>query len=257
MESRRLINRLGKLYPKHCAEAYDHPGRQIGRLKTETRRVLVALDFDQTIFETAKLFQPDLIITHHPFIFGTPAAVFKKDPGRRLLAERVASEIGCPIYSYHTNFDAAPGGMNDIFAAKLGLVDIYAPADEPAMRIGNLPEAMDIRVFVDFVLDRSEAGYGGLINCGTKTIRKVALVAGGGAAMYRAALSEGADIYLSGDCPHHIRRDIVVDDFNYLDLPHEIERMFIPHLKKVLLSIDPKLDILEVDHEQEAEYILH
>lgn len=256
MESRRLISRLGRLYPPRLAESYDHPGRQVGRLKKETKRVLVALDFDEEVLAIARSFRPDLIVTHHPFIFGTPGAVFRRDPTKRELAGRVESELGCPIYSYHTNFDAAPGGMNDIFAVRLGLVGVFVPDFEPAMRVGDLPEPMEFTAFARWLMGKSGAGYAGLVQSGSPAVRRVALVAGGGAGMFRSAIAAGADVYVSGDCPHHVRREIVAAHFNYVDLPHEIERMFVPHLKKVLLALDPSLEVLEVDHEEEARYLL-
>ena len=58
-----------------------------------------------------------------------------------------------------------------------------------------------------------------------------------------------ADIYISGDAPHHIRRSVIQHKFNYLDLPHEIEKIFMPRMKEILLEYDPTLNIIIVDHE--------
>lgn len=64
------------------------------------------------------------------------------------------------------------------------------------------------------------------------------------------AKKEECDIYISGDAPHHVRRDIVNAKFNYLDLPHEIEKIFMPKMEKYLLSIDKDLIIQSFDHER-------
>ena len=37
---------------------------------------------------------------------------------------------------------------------------------------------------------------------------------------------------------------------NYLDLPHEIEKIFMPQMKKLLLEMDDSLEIIIVDHEK-------
>ncbi len=38
--------------------------------------------------------------------------------------------------------------------------------------------------------------------------------------------------------------------FNYLDMPHEIEKIFMPTMKEILLVFDPTLEIKVVDHEK-------
>ena len=38
--------------------------------------------------------------------------------------------------------------------------------------------------------------------------------------------------------------------WNYLDLPHEIEKIFMPTMKKLLLEIDDSFDITIIDHEE-------
>ena len=64
------------------------------------------------------------------------------------------------------------------------------------------------------------------------------------------ARDEGCDIFISGDAPHYVRREIVNAKYNYLDMPHEIEKVFMPAMKEILLNIDPTLEIMTVDHEK-------
>ena len=68
-------------------------------------------------------------------------------------------------------------------------------------------------------------------------------------------MDEGYDIFITGDTPHHIRRDVLAQHYNYLDVAHEVEKIFIPQMKKILLSIDPSLEVIEVDHEDLPELI--
>ena len=79
---------------------------------------------------------------------------------------------------------------------------------------------------------------------------RIGIVGGGGSRDWVVARDEGCDIYISGDAPHHVRRSIVNEKLNYLDLPHEVEKIFMPTMKKILLSLDPTLEILMVDHEE-------
>jgi putative NIF3 family GTP cyclohydrolase 1 type 2 len=75
-------------------------------------------------------------------------------------------------------------------------------------------------------------------------IRSVALIGGGGAKYYATAQAEGFDIFLSGDSAHHVRRGIVNAHYNYLEIAHEVETIFIPTMKKYLLQLDPTLQLL-------------
>jgi putative NIF3 family GTP cyclohydrolase 1 type 2 len=62
--------------------------------------------------------------------------------------------------------------------------------------------------------------------------------------------------FISGDAPHHVRRDIVLREYNYLDLPHEIERIFISQMGKILKEIDADLEVIAINHEETPEVII-
>ena len=250
MKTKQMLRRLADRFPKRYAKYYhDHVGLMTGKLPEEVRKIVLCLDFDQEVFSLIKENKPDLIITHHPFIYGTKYRVFKFDKQKEELCNAIDA-LGVPVYSMHTNFDAGRDGMNDALSEALTLRMVYCPEKEPCMRIGELQEAMPIEDFAKFVKEKLDVDYGLLIACGNKMIKKVGIIGGGGSRDWPIAKDEGCDIYISGDAPHHVRRDIVNGNFNYLDLPHEIERIFMPQMKKILLSIDSELEILMVDHEK-------
>ena len=89
-----------------------------------------------------------------------------------------------------------------------------------------------------------------LIANGKPVVESAAIIGGGGSRDWRVAKEAGFDIYISGDTPHHVRRDIILNNYNYLDMPHEIEKIFIPQMKKILLELDDSLEILTIDHEK-------
>jgi dinuclear metal center YbgI/SA1388 family protein len=254
MNTQSLMVRLGKLFPQRYAEPYDHPGLQMNRLKKETGKILLSLDFDDQVYPVAEKERPDLIITHHPFIFGTLHAVLDSDPVKEALYRKMQA-LGIPIVSYHTNFDFAPGGMNDAVAEALDLSDVKPLVGAPGARGGKLKKPMEVHEFAKYAMERLNVGYGLLIAEGKKTVSSVAFIAGGGWRENSIAQDEGYDIYISGDIPHHARREIVLRHYDYLDLPHEIERIFMPQMKKTLLRIDPSLTIITVDHEKLPEVV--
>ena len=249
MEMNVILRRIAKDFPKRLKAPYDRVGLMTGKKLETVQKIFLSLDLDWEVLPLVKEFKPDVIITHHPFIFGTRARVLKHDESKRLLVEEI-DKLGIPVYSFHTNFDTGRGGMNDALANALGLKNIYVPMKEPMMRIGELETPLEAVEFAKFAKTVFHVDYALLINRGAKNIKKVGIIGGGGSRSWRIAMDEGCDIYISGDAPHYVRRDVVNAGYNYLDMPHEIEKIFMPTMKKILLSYDPTLEILAVDHEK-------
>ena len=245
-----MLNKLAKRFPKRIAkDNHDHVGLMTGVLPNEVHKILLCLDMDWELLPQVKEIKPDMVISHHPFIFGTKYQVFKRDLRKKELSD-IMDSMNIPVYSFHTNFDTGKDGMNDALAEALDLENIYAPMKNPMMRIGELKEAMDVEEFAKFAKARFNIGYGLLVDKGPRMIKKVGIIGGGGSRSWALAKLEGCDIYISGDAPHYVRRDVVNEEYNYLDFPHEIEKIFMPRMKKLLLEMDPTLEIIEVDHEK-------
>lgn len=251
-----LLNKLAKRFPKRIAKKHhDFVGLMTGKKPEQVHKIFLCLDLDYEILPKVKEEKPDMIITHHPFIYGTKYRVFKYSLLKKALCEEI-DRLGIPVYSFHTNFDEGRGGMNDSLAERLGLINIYAPEKEPMMRIGELKEEMDVMAFAKFAKDRFNVDYSLLVNNGSNKIKKVGVIGGAGSRMFVTAKEEGCDIFISGDAPHHIRREIVNQNYNYLDMPHEIEKIFMEAMKKHLLAIDPTLEIIAIDHEKLPKVII-
>ncbi|MGM9873630.1 MAG: Nif3-like dinuclear metal center hexameric protein [Bacilli bacterium] len=253
MKTKLLLRKLANYFPKRYAKANnDFVGIMVPKLKEETNSILLCLDFDNEVLSMIENnhLNPDLIITHHPFLFGKKSQILKHDENKKRLYDALISK-NIPLYSMHTNFDTGKNGMNDALANALELHDIYSPEDQIMMRIGELKEEMNVEDFVNYALDKLNISYGLLINEGPDKIKTVAIIGGGGSRDYVSAKKHNADIYISGDAPHHVRRAMIEDRINYLDLPHEIEKIFMQQMKKILSNIDPTLKIIIIDHEKE------
>lgn len=255
MKTRTLIRSLFKMFPKALAKKHhDYVGQMHKGLKEETQRIVLCLDCTTKVIENAHEVNADLIISHHPFIYGSVNKVLKSDPIRRYQYD-LLDQYQIPVYSFHTNFDEGKGGMNDALATALELINIKPLIEEPMARIGELKTPMNIKDFAVFAKNKLNVDYGLLINEGVDTIKKVAILGGGGSGYFMCSKNEGADIYISGDAPHHVRRGMVDHKINYLDLPHEIEKIFMPTMKEILLKLDQNLIIDFVDDQKLPEVI--
>lgn len=106
---------IDRIAPFSLAEDWDNVGLLIGSPANRIGRALVALDATGGVIEQAMRMGANLIVTHHPVIFEPP----KRIPGESILYRLIAA--GIAVISAHTNWDIAPGGVNDVLAAMLEL----------------------------------------------------------------------------------------------------------------------------------------
>ncbi|GAB6933902.1 Nif3-like dinuclear metal center hexameric protein [Calditerricola satsumensis] len=116
-----VIQFLEAFAPKHLAVPDDRIGLQVGTLEKPVRRVMIALDVLEPVVDEAIAKGVDLIIAHHAPIFRPLTALRTDLPQGRLLAKLIRHDIA--VYVAHTNLDVAPGGINDLMAERLGLLD--------------------------------------------------------------------------------------------------------------------------------------
>ena len=255
MNTKSLLNKLGKRFPKKYAKMnHDFVGLMTGKLPEEIHKIVLCLDCDWEIFDKIKEEKPDLALTHHPLVYGLRSRVFKRDPSKKELCDALDA-INVPVYSMHTNFDTGLGGMNDALAEALHLKNVKVIEENIMMRGGELESPMSAEEFAKLANKAFNVHYSLLINKGKKEIRSVAIIGGGGSGNWPIAKDNDYDIYVSGDAPHHVRRDIVNAKYNYLDMPHEIEKIFMPTIKKLIHELDESIEIVVIDHEVEPTVI--
>lgn len=107
--------------PKRFAMDGDPIGLHIGQLNRPVDKVLVTLDVNEEVIDEAIRQGANLIIAHHPPIFRPLKNVLTDTPQGRVIEKCIKNDIA--VYAAHTNLDVAPGGVNDMLAEKLGLLE--------------------------------------------------------------------------------------------------------------------------------------
>jgi dinuclear metal center YbgI/SA1388 family protein len=132
---REIIAYLEELAPRSLQESYDNTGLQVGDPQMEVSGVLVALDVSEGVLLEAEKLGFNLVLSHHPVIFGGLKSITGKNASERIV--KMAIQKNMAIYSGHTNFDAISGGVNTALAQRLGLVDqrILAPLSESLRKV--------------------------------------------------------------------------------------------------------------------------
>src|SRR5690606_5593625 len=123
---------LERLAPLGWAYSWDRPGLRIGDPEAKVTRVLVALTATREVFNRARDARAELVVLHHPPLWRPLETLRTDDPDTRLFLDFAQAGIAC--YASHTNLDVAPGGLNHLLAAKLGLTGLQPliPAEHAA-----------------------------------------------------------------------------------------------------------------------------
>ena len=220
-----IYNALFTFAPASMKMSWDNVGLLCGHMDREVRKVLVALDCSTAVIEEAKMWGAQLIVTHHPLIFGEIKAVNDQTPlGRSLLT---LIESGIAAINLHTNLDVAPGGVNDILAARLGLSDVTVldPMGQNAegrdyglIHTGYVNQT-ELPAFASFV--KSALHCPGLrYASGGKPVHHVA-VGGGSCGDFTEQLQKsGCDTFVTADVKYHEFLDAEALGINLIDAGH-------------------------------------
>ena len=166
----------------------------------EVKSVLIALDITEAVVDCAVADGCDVLISHHPLLFRGVKHMTVDDPVARRTIK--LCRAGIAAFSFHTRLDAMEGGVNDVLADLLDLMNVIPFGDEGIGRVGTLAEPMSAEAFAATVAERLGVPSVTLADAG-KPIRRVAVLGGSGGDDVTAALATGADAYVTGEAPHH------------------------------------------------------
>ena len=150
---RDFFEYINSIAPIDTQESWDNSGFLVGNGEKEVTKVLVALDATENVLNEAAEKGAELIITHHPVIFG---ALKEFHPENIAF---LATEKEIAIISEHTCLDIADGGVNDCLAAALELENVVKVDDgEGLMRMGELEGSLSCEDFVKYVAEKLSVG---------------------------------------------------------------------------------------------------
>ncbi len=194
--------------PLRLKEDWDNPGLQVGDREMAVTGVLLCLDVTEEILQEARKRDCNMIVSHHPLIFGGLKRLTGANPTERIVAGALRDNIA--IYSAHTNLDSAFEGVSYEMAHMLGLKECRPLErsvngdDTQGLGITGIVSPTPKLEFLRKVKDtfevkdlRYSAQTPGIV------VRKVALCGGSGGSLIKAALAVGADVYICGDLKYH------------------------------------------------------
>lgn len=238
-----IFEYLNKLAPVSLKMDFDNVGLLVGDAAQSVSKCLVSLDITDEVIDEAACFGADLIVSHHPIIFGAVKSVTADDLVGRKIIELVRNNISA--ICMHTNLDIAEGGVNDALMAAL---EIYPQRWlEPCGinehgnavgcgRIGMLDHPMQFESFLKLCKTALKAN-GLRYHYAGRPVKKLAVMGGAGGSSLMDAVSAGCDTYVTSDIKYNSFLDAKELGINLIDADHFCtENVIVPVLADKLAA---------------------
>lgn len=203
-----LRNAVELLWPVAEAQDWDRVGLVTGRDDLPLRRVILAVDAVRSTVDEALGWDADALLTHHPLLLRGVHTVAEDTAKGALLSSLIRGN--CALLAAHTNADAPEGGVSDVLAERLGLVEAepLEPGVDPTSgigRVGRLVEPLPLREFAARIASVLPQTVSGVRVSGSpeRPISLVALCGGAGDSLLDHPLVRSADVYVTSDLRHH------------------------------------------------------
>ena len=220
MTVRDITSVIEDFAPLSIQEGWDNSGLVIGSPEQEVHGVLIGFDCTPELIDEAVSCGADLVVTHHPLIFGGVKRISPDDPTGLAIIKAVSA--GIAVYAAHTTADKVLAGVSGAMARRLHLEDIKVLDEEGdgigLGAVGNLPGPMSSGEFIDYV--KSCFGLS-VARCSRPLdipVSRVAMCGGSGSSLIGKAVESGAQAYICGDISYH--HFFTPKDFMLIDIGH-------------------------------------
>ena len=245
MKIKEVLQFLESKFPLQWQEDFDNSGMQCGDKEQEITGAVVCFEFSDAVLEEAIQLNANLIVAHHPLIFGGGLKKIEPtDRVGRMVCKAIENRL--VLYSMHTNVDSGVGGGNDAFAQKLKLQNAFVLDPKTVEgeynglvglgKVGELPQTMSVTDFVAYVKDclgLQVVKYAGDIH---RPVKTVAVCGGAGSSLIRQAMRAGADAYVTGDVRYHDffipDNQMLILDVGHFEGEHFIKDILYAELKE-------------------------
>ena len=231
---------------------FDNAGFLVGRGDSEVTKVLVALDITLPVVREAEAAGAQLIVSHHPVIFGSVRRLTDESPEGEVLLSLAEKKIAA--ICAHTNLDVAVDGVNDALAKAIGLqtIRVLQPESIPDRkgrvyglgRVGELPEAVTAVELARVVKEKLGAA-GVRLTDGGRPVKRVAVGGGACGECLKDAFRAGCDLLVTADVKYHTFLEAKARGISLMDAGHyATEQVVLPGLAQRLSAEHPEVEVL-------------
>ena len=237
-----VIEYLHSIAPNHYQESYDNSGLLVGNANAEVKGILVSLDVTEAVIDEAISLDANVIVSHHPIIFGGLKRIVGRNYVERIVAKAIKNDIN--LFAIHTNLDNVyQHGVNTHIASRLGLTDVHILKPNLGLEdnktvgagvIGELASQMDEMAFLEQLKLTMKVSIVKYTALRSRPIKRVAICGGSGRFLLNDAIAQEADIFISSDFKYH----------EFFDADNQIVIADIGHFESEQFTIDMLYEIL-------------
>lgn len=238
------------LSDEYCAKfgGYDNSGLLIDGGTTDVDSVLFSLDFSLRAVQEAAKQGYNLIVTHHPAIYGGIENILvKNDVRSQLIARCLRGKIA--VYSAHLNLDVAPEGIDYHLMKGLGGSEctlMHSLSDGCGYGRAYGVESKKLGKVAEDA--KKTFGTKRIITYGdeNKDVKKIASFCGAGCddESVAFAIANGVDLFVSSDLKHHHIAELVGRGIGVMQLTHYAAENY--GFKKFAVKIKKKIGVNSV-----------
>jgi len=203
----RVTAALESIAPLSLAAEWDAVGLLVGPRRPDISRVMTCLSLTAETAAEAVRERADLVVTHHPLPFRPVSRITDESPVGRVLLDLAGAGIG--VWSSHTAWDSAAGGINDQLAALLGLERV-APLEPSPLhplaglgRAGTAPAGWSVGRLARHAVDRLAAGGVQVSGDAARPAGRVGIICGSGGDAVARVIAAGCETFLTGEIRLH------------------------------------------------------
>jgi dinuclear metal center YbgI/SA1388 family protein len=162
---REIIQYLEQIAPPAYQESYDNSGLLVGNPAMTVTGILCSLDCVESVIDEAIAKNCNVVVAHHPIIFGGLKRLTGKNYVERTVIKAIKNDIA--IYAIHTNLDHVLNGVNAKIAEKIGLQNlrILAPKKQLLKKLTTFVPTSDTEKLLNALSAAGAGNIGNYTNC--------------------------------------------------------------------------------------------
>jgi len=160
-----IIQELERWAPRSWQESYDNAGLITGDAAWDCTGVLCCLDATEAVIEEAIQRGCNLVVAHHPIVFGGIKRIDPQHYVGRALIRSIRHDVA--IYAIHTNLDNLLEGVNGTMADRLGLLNrsVLMPKSQQLKKLNTYVPTAHVDAVANALFDAGAGHIGRYDQC--------------------------------------------------------------------------------------------
>ncbi len=234
----KLIEVIESEFPGGSALKGDPVGLRIQSGNKEINNILIALELNDEVIDSAVKLGCDCIISFHPLIFSALTEIVDEERVGKLTTRLIKNDIS--QITIHTNFDVHHNGTNKVFAELLGLrnLEFLIKNNDYNNKGMGIIGKFDIPIshtdLAKLLFDKTNSPvkytYGK-----SHLLKKIAIVCGSGSSFISDVLKTDCDAFITADVTYHSFHRLK-GKLSLFDIGHYEMEQFVPENLKLILD---------------------